>query len=73
MRLYEVRVEKVSADWGRHEGYETIGFCVNENKANEVAKTFAEKHEVNQWWMVYGKNAEKHINVEVVDRGEIIE
>ena len=70
MNIYEVRVEKVNADGGKHLGYETIGFCINKNKANELAKAFAEKHEINQWWMSYGQNAEGHINVEMVNRGE---
>ena len=72
MRVYEVRVEKVTSDWDRNEGYETIGYTVNQAKAEEVAKAWAEEHERNQWWMCYGKK-NGHINVEIVDRGEVIE
>ena len=73
MKLYEIRVETVDMDWGRHTGYEHIAYCISENKANEIAKTFAEKHEINQWWMIYGKNTENHINVEIIDKGIITE
>ena len=73
MRLYEVRVEKVTSDWGKHIGYKTIGFCINENKANEVAKDFIKSIPFKEWWMAYGTNSEGNINVEVIDRGEIIE
>lgn len=73
MRAYEVRVEKVTFDTGRHDGYERIAICISESKAEEIAKEFAAKHEINSWWCTYGKNKENHINVEVIDMGEITE
>ena len=73
MTVYEVRVETVDFEWGRHVGYKTIGFTVDRKKANEVAKEWAKKHEVNQWWCCYGTNKKGHINVEVINRGKVIE
>lgn len=72
MKLYEVRVEEVTPDWGRHTGYKTLGFCTDENKANEVATNFIKNLKLKEWWMAYGTNSEGNINVEVIDRGEII-
>lgn len=73
MKVYEVRVEKVSADWGRHEGWENVAYTLTEAKAVEVAT--AKKAEIAAkptWWMVYGKvNGEP--KVEVVELGEVVE
>lgn len=73
MKVYEIRIELVNADLGKHMGYKTLGFCINEDKAHKVAKAYTKKYETKQWWMSYGENAEGHINIEVIDRGEIIE
>lgn len=75
MTLFEIKVETVSSDWGRHTGYKTIGYTVNKAKAEEVAKAWAEEHtEAGRcWWMSYGKNENDDINVIVEEKGEIIE
>lgn len=72
MRLYEVRVETVSPDYGTHQGYKHIAFCINENKAKEIAETFIKNNKIKEWWIIYGRK-ENHINVETIDRGKIIE
>ena len=73
MKIYEIRVETVDFEWGRHTGYKTIGFAIDKKKADEAAKKWAEENEVNEWWCCYGQNKEGHINVEVIDRGTVIE
>ena len=73
MKLYEVRVEKVTFDRGFFNGYENIAFCRSEEKAREAAIAWAREHEVNQWWCAYGKNKDGHINVQIVERADIIE
>lgn len=43
MKAYKVEIEKLSADWGRFEGWELIGYYTNEKKANRIAKEKYEK------------------------------
>jgi len=73
MKVYEVRMEKVSADWGRFEGWENVAYTISEAKAEEIAT--AKKAEIKAkatWWMTVGKkNGEP--NVEVVELGEVVE
>lgn len=73
MKVYEVRIEKVSADWGIREGWKNVAYTVNEAKAKEIAA--AKKVEIAAkptWWMTIGKkNGEP--NVEVVELGEVVE
>ena len=73
MKIYEIRVVKVTSDYGRFDGYENIGYTVDKTIAEKIAKDWAKENEVNQWWMCYDRNREGHIRVEVVELGEIIE
>lgn len=74
MKVYEVRIEKVSADWGRHEGWKNVAYTINKERAEEIAT--AKKAEIAvmpTWWMVYGKTAKGEPRVEVVELGEVVE
>lgn len=51
-KIYEIKVAKISFDWGKFEGYETIGFAEKEN-VNKKIEEFKKKHQVNQYWVTY--------------------
>lgn len=38
MKIYKVELETLTYDWGRHEGWELIGYYVNKDKANKIAE-----------------------------------
>lgn len=71
--IYEVKVARVSYDYGHFTGWEHIAFTFTAEKGAEVAEAWRAEHEKNQWWMTYGKNAEGHIEVKVTKAGEVIE
>ena len=42
-KIYEVKIEKLSADWGRFEGWEILGFYASKASA-EFARAKALQH-----------------------------
>ena len=56
MKVYEVKMEMLSSDWGRFEGYKTIGYYASRAKAEAEA----EKAYANRCKIVEG-------NVEIVE------
>lgn len=51
MKVYEVRMEVLSSDWGRFEGWKTIGYYISKAKAEAEA----EKAYTNRCKIVEGK------------------
>ena len=37
MKAYKVEIEKLSFEWGRHIGWEVIGYYANKEKAEKIA------------------------------------
>ena len=50
-KIYEVRMEKLSSDWGRFEGWKTIGYYTSREKAEAEA----EKAYANRCWVIEGE------------------
>ena len=38
MKAYKVEIETLSSDWGRHTGWELLGYYTNKEKAERIAK-----------------------------------
>ena len=62
-KIYKVKVEKVTADWGRHDGY-IEEYVATENIDAVVEAKKAEIEKIDAWWIGYGKGADKRPNVE---------
>ena len=61
-KIYKVKVEEVTADWGRHLGYiEEYVATANIEAVIEAKK--AEIEAVGAWWMGYGKGKDNRPNV----------
>lgn len=73
--IYEVKVARVSYDYGNFIGWEHIAFTFTAEKGAEIAAAWRQRaeHEKKQWWMTYGTDIEGHILVEVTKAGEVIE
>lgn len=73
MKIYEVKIEKVSADWV-HKGWEQVALTLTEEKANEIAKAKAKEIIIMPtWWMTYGHTGNFKPFVKVVELGEVVE
>ena len=44
MKVYRVKIEKLTSDWGRFDGWRELGYYVNKAKAEEVGKDFSDSH-----------------------------
>lgn len=72
MKIYEVKIEKVNADWA-HKGWEQVALTLTEEKANEIAETKAKEIIIMPtWWITYGhtfnfKPFVKVVELEVVE------
>lgn len=53
MTIYKVVIERVSADWGRHERYEDVGYFSTREKAETVKQKYDNSH-----YMTVGKDNE---------------
>lgn len=42
MKIYKVELETLTYDWGRHEGWELIGYYTNKEKAERIAEQYEE-------------------------------
>ena len=60
MKIYRVEIEKLTADWGRFDGYILIGHYLNKEKAERVAN---EKYN-NRCPIVEGKTRITEIEVD---------
>ena len=38
MKAYKVEIEKLTFDWGRHDGWRLLGYYTNKDKAERTAK-----------------------------------
>ncbi len=38
MKAYKVEIEKLTFDWGRHDGWRLLGYYANKEKAERIAK-----------------------------------
>ena len=45
MKIYKAKIEKLSFDWGRFEGWHEIGYYADKTKAEKAGKDFADNHE----------------------------
>ena len=61
-KIYKVKVEEVTADWGRHVGY-IEEYVATENIEAVIEAKKAEIEEVGAWWMTIGKGEDKRPNV----------
>lgn len=61
MKIYEIKVARVTADWGAFAGYERIAMVTTMEKAEKKIAEFRKEHEVNQYWMTYDIDEEKRI------------
>lgn len=74
MKVYEVKLEKVTGDWGRFAGWERIALTLNKEKAEEIATAKREEAaNIECWWMGYGKGNDGKPNVVVEELGEVVE
>jgi len=63
MKIYKVEIERLTADWGRHDGWDLIGYFANKAKAECVA---AEKYN-NRCVIDTGKTRITEIEVDTGD------
>lgn len=61
-RIYKVKVERVTADWGRFVGYDET-YVVTENIENVIETKKAEIEKIGAWWMGYGEDDDGRPNV----------
>lgn len=62
-KIYKIKVERVTADWGRFEGYDET-YVRTDNIAAVVEMKKAEIEKIGAWWMGYGKAEDGRPNVE---------
>lgn len=61
-RIYKVKAERVTADWGRFDGYDET-YVATENIENVIEAKKAEIEKIGAWWMGYGKADDGRPNV----------
>jgi len=61
MKIYEVKVARVTADWGRFVGYERVAVVSTMEEVEKKIIEFRREYEVNQYWMAYDIDKEKKI------------
>lgn len=61
-RIYKVKVERVTEDWGRFLRYDEE-YVMTENIEKVIEEKKAEIENIGQWWMGYGKGEDKRPNV----------
>jgi hypothetical protein len=73
-KIYEVRINTVSACEGRRNGYKAAGYTLTAEKAEELRALTVEKiHNTSCWWMTVAKNNNGEADVVVVELGEVWE
>ena len=45
MKAYKVEIERLTFDWGRHDGWRLLGYYTNKEKAERIAKEAYEKRD----------------------------
>jgi hypothetical protein len=53
-KIYKIKVERVTADWGRFEGYDET-YVRTDNVDAVVEAKKAELEKIGAWWMSYGE------------------
>jgi hypothetical protein len=61
-RIYKVKVERVTADWGRFVGYDET-YVATENIENVIEARKTEIEKIGAWWMGYGEGNDGRPNV----------
>ena len=61
MKIYEVKVARVTADWGAFVGYEKVAVVDSMEKVEKAIEKFRKENEVNQYWMTYDIDKERKI------------
>ena len=62
-KIYKIKVERVTADWGRFAGYDET-YVRTDNVAAVVEAKKAEIEKIGAWWMGYGEAEDGRPNVE---------
>lgn len=74
MKVYEVKVERVSMDWGRFLGWDRVALTLNPVKAEELRVAEAERiAKGDAWWCGVGTDANGKPNVVVEELGELVD
>ena len=61
-KIYRIKIEEVTADWGRFIGY-IEEFVATENIEAVIEAKKAEIEKIGQWWMGYGKGEDNRPKV----------
>lgn len=61
-RIYKVKVERVTMDWGMFNGYDET-YVATENIENVIEAKKAEIEKIGAWWCGYGKGEDGRPNV----------
>lgn len=74
--LFEVTIETVDVNDGRHKGYAHIGWFTDGDRAEQIARDYANDVAQNMpyWWMQYGRDVnDRNIpEVKVTYMGELM-
>jgi hypothetical protein len=61
-KIYKVKVERVTEDWGRFLRYDEE-YVMTENIEKVIEEKKAKIENIGQWWMGYGEGEDKRPNV----------